>query len=810
MCAIFGAQAQTIVKGVLQDSLTHEPEEYATVRVFHQTDKSQSVATAIADESGAFRTTVTGNGSYTLVCSMMGQGAVERSFSIEGRDAVDLGVIYMSENSALLSDVLVVAQKPVVRMEADKMTYSVEDDVDSRSLTVLDMLRKVPMVSVDGQDNITVNGSSAFKVYVDDKPNVMMSSNPSQIFKAIPASMVRQIEVVTNPGAKYDAEGAGGILILRMANMADGGGQTTESNMYNGSVYATGGNRGAGTGASLAGQKKRFTYSSDLNYNYVNNGTVSIDMLRTQTDGSVQQTSTTTRNPMPFAMGNVAMGYEIDKRNALNASFGLTYFDVKNKSVPTTRMYGGVYGTGFSYSNPTRIEMKNMQYNGSFDYQHFFTDDRANSITLTYQISSTPTDMDNTTDFAPDTQLSTDIYDLTSRHSTNHNNTTEHVLQVDAVTKLATHSKLNSGLKYAHRLSTADAIFYQQGQQMDQLSSDYEHRNQIGAIYAESENQWEHVSAKAGLRYEHTWQQMRYFKPNNLSYSTDYGNLVPSLSTSYSFKKAQNLGLTYNIRISRPGITYLNPYIDRSDPTALTYGNSDLDVEKSHNVSLVYNIYRQKIIFNATLRQTIANDGIEQYSFYRDNVLNTTYGNIVDRRQTALSLFASWSVTSNTRLVLNGGGSYSTFRSAQLDESNSGWAANATLSLQQKIAKTWNVSATIIANSRTYTLQGWNSGFNMGVLSVSKSLLKDRLNLSVYGLAGFSKGGKLRIERYSRGADFDYRTNIRVPMTRVAFTARWTFGNTAKQFQKHATNVKSDYIEHKSDSENIGNAGGSM
>ena len=114
-----------------------------------------------------------------------------------------------------LDGVTVTRMRRLVKADADKLSYDVKNDEDAKASTVLDMLRKVPMVSVDGEDNITVNGSSSFKVYVDGKPNMMMSSAPSQVFKSMPASMVKSIEVVTNPGAKYDAEGgAGWVLAL--------------------------------------------------------------------------------------------------------------------------------------------------------------------------------------------------------------------------------------------------------------------------------------------------------------------------------------------------------------------------------------------------------------------------------------------------------------------------------------------------------------------------------------------------------------------------------------------------------------------
>ena len=152
----------------------------------------------------------------------MGRKEIVRRVQLtEAGGIIDLGNLLVQDDTKQLKGVEVVAQKPLVKMETDKMTYDVQSDNDVKTNTVLDMLRKVPMVTVDGQDNITVNGQGSFKVYVDGKPNVMFSSNPSQIFKAMPASAVKSIEVVTNPGAKYDAEGVGGVLNIVMNN-ADG------------------------------------------------------------------------------------------------------------------------------------------------------------------------------------------------------------------------------------------------------------------------------------------------------------------------------------------------------------------------------------------------------------------------------------------------------------------------------------------------------------------------------------------------------------------------------------------------------------
>ena len=197
----------TIVTGVVRDSLTREGEPAAVLQFFQADNLEKPVAYTTTDEDGRFAQRLDGAGLYELLFSGIGRLPVRRSFTIPGQqDTLDLGEILIQDDVETLSAGVVTAQRTLVKMEVDKMTYDVSGDVDAKTSTVLDMLRKVPMVSVDGQDNITVNGSSSFQVYVDGKPNQMLSQNASTIFKVMPANTVKNIEVITNPGVKYDAE----------------------------------------------------------------------------------------------------------------------------------------------------------------------------------------------------------------------------------------------------------------------------------------------------------------------------------------------------------------------------------------------------------------------------------------------------------------------------------------------------------------------------------------------------------------------------------------------------------------------------
>ena len=159
-----------------------------------------------------------------------------------------------------LQGVEVVKQKSLVKSDIDKITYDIESDPDSKSNSILEMLRKVPMVTVDGEDNIQVNGSSSFKIYVNNKPNQMMSNNPKEVLKSMPANSIKKIEVITNPGPKYDAEGVGGILNIITHNQGIEGYTAT----FSGNVS----NRGAGGGVYATVKSGKLTLSTDYNYSY--------------------------------------------------------------------------------------------------------------------------------------------------------------------------------------------------------------------------------------------------------------------------------------------------------------------------------------------------------------------------------------------------------------------------------------------------------------------------------------------------------------------------------------------------------------
>ena len=799
---------RTVVTGDILDALTRQGEPAAVLQFFRADDASKPVAYTTTDLDGAFSQVLTGKGAYTLLFSGIGRQERKVPFTLDGEESLDLGDILIEDDIEALAEASVTAQRPLVKMEVDRMTYNVADDVDSQTATVLDMLRKVPMVTVDGQDNITVNGSSSFQVTVDGKPSQMFSGNPSQIFKMMPASYVKDIQVITNPGVRYDAEGVGGVLNL-VTNREATGGQSVADAFY-GSARVMGSTRGGGGGLFLTQQAGKFTWSLNSNGMYMSMPGTTTDVTR-ELLGGVGGTTTThseSAMKMPMGMGNLSASYEIDDENLVSVTAGLMHFGTSGNGLTSTTLSGGLYGTGFSYNGTSLTSMTSNAINASVDYQHLWSDVPARSLVFSYQYSGTPAKTVSENSFG--TALTGGL-DLTSRRTDGRQGSTDHTFQADFTTPVGLTGTLSTGVKFISRHNSSDQQAYlwngSDWAYNAAASVDYDFYNRIGALYTEYKATLGSVSLLGGVRYEYTWQNVTYAAGQGNDFKTQYGSLVPTASIQFNLSQTQNLGLTYNMRISRPGISYLNPYVDTSDPTARSYGNSELDVERGHNISLVYNLYSPKWIVNLTLREQLVANGISSYSFYdADKLLNTTYGNIVRTSITGLNAFINWNASPTTRIFLNGGLTYNDLRSDVLGQSNSGLSYNAMLGFQQALPAGFNLSANLVAMGKNYSLQGWSSGMSMAMLGVTKNFLDDRLGVSINYTLPLTGGKGMEMRSVTEGKDFRSVSVNVIPMQQLNVSISWNFGKQGNARVKSArkTIKNDDIINTESTTESLG------
>ena len=746
------------ITGVVADSVTHEGESYATLTIARADSAAKPVKQALTDIKGRFSISSSGTGSYLLMVRSMGRKPMQRAYTVDATTrTIDLGTLLLQDGGNQLETVEVVAYKPLVKADVDKIAYSVEDDPEANTNTVIEMLKKVPMVTVDGQDNIRVNGNSSFKIYVNGKPNNMMTKNPKEVLKSMPASSIKKIEVITNPGPKYDAEGVGGILNIVTEGKGPEGYNATFSGRANNSSY------GGGLYATVKQGKLTMSVNYNASSNHSPKGYTYSDRSQIGTDGTVTSSTVAdgyTKGHSQWQGGDVEASYEIDTLRLITGSFSLSKFTSKRDALNTA--FSTVPATGqrlYGYRSPSHSKENWDDYSASLDYQRSFSvKDRL--LTLSYRLESSPSTSDSRylyTDREAADDWQTFIDRMRDQRMDGDENTMEHTFQIDYTTPFAKHHTWEAGVKYILRRNKSDNDRYNLGTgDKDETydsdnSSHYRHHNDILAAYTGYGLTLDKWSARLGLRYEHTLQKVEYLLGRGTNFHKNFDDLVPSARLGYKFSDATNLSLGYKMRINRPGIWYLNPYLDDRIPDAISQGNPNLDTEKSHAVDLQFSSYNSKLTYTLTGTYRFVNNSIESVDRLvndRDieglpnptgkDVIYSSYANIGHIQYAGLMAYANWTPITNTRITLNGSVGYSHMSDGQ-SLRNHGWCTNIDASLQQTFAKTWIFNASYYVQTPQPTLQGKDARYQWYNFSLSKSFMDKRLTLTAYIINPFGK-----------------------------------------------------------------------
>ena len=803
------------VKGILLDSLTQEGEPYATIKIVKKEAPAKALKMLVTDMKGQFQEKVPGTGNFVMTITSVGRTPIVKDFSVKaGEKLVDFGTLYIVDASNELGQVEIVAQKPLVKADIDKIEYNVQDDPDAQSNSVLEMLRKVPLVTVDGEDNIQVNGSSSFKVYVNGKPNNMMSNNPTEVLKSMPANSIKHIEVITNPGPKYDAEGVGGILnIVTVGSGLEG---------YTATFSANVSNRGAGGGAFGTIKSGKLTVSARYNYNYN-------DQPRNYSSGSQHVTSeAVTENSSnldydgsnkghgSFQSGSMEASYEIDTLRLVTMSFGL--WGGGNKSNGSTD-YIATFPENinaapiYSYSAFNRSKSSWYSIDGGVDYQRLFkVKDRM--LTFSYKINTRPQTSDSYTEYEIDKGYNPDWADYLKRlrnlHNDGEQNTTEHTFQADYTTPIGKLHTLEAGAKYILRNNSSeddrfDADDTGKYEYNKEQSSHYKHLNDIIAAYLGYGLKVKRLSGRLGVRYEHTIQDVKYLVGRGEDFTKNFDDVVPSASIGYKLTDMSNLRLGYNMRIYRPGIWYLNPYLNDTDPSYISQGNSELDSEKSHAFNLSYSNFTQKFNINLSARYSFTNNSIENVTKLMPDteieglknptgkdVLYSTYANIGKTRRASVSAYVNWNATPRTRIYMNMSGDYSYMEGSE-GMRNDGWSLFAYGGAQQTLPHDWRISLNVFGQTPWIMLQGKGSSFFDYGLSVNKSFLNKRLTLSAFASNFFKK--YMDQSSTTEGAGFIRESSYKYSRQRFGISVSYRIGELKASVKKAARTISNDYVK---------------
>lgn len=726
--ALFGQAPVTgngKIIGIVRDSTNAQPVEFANIALIDPVTK-KPVNGAVADDKGKFAINKVATGNYVVEISFIGYGTKRIPVKItDKKKDIELGLVSIASDDKVLKEVVVQGQKNLVEEKVDRTIYNAENDQAAKGGDATDVLRRVPMLSVDLDGNVSMRGSQNIRVLINNKPSTIAANSVADALKQIPADQIKTVEVITSPSAKYDAEGSGGIINI-----------ITKKNNLQGlslNVDASAGLRGSNLGLSGSYRKAKmgFSLGGFGRSNYNQPGSFSNTQITNAYDpatflltGASTNTTQKADTRLVNAFGQYTLGwdYDIDKKNSLAASvkYGLRNNLNWQDNLTTTS----------SNSLLNRLANVNTVDNSgttdaSLTYTRTFEKpQREFSVLALYSFNNRTNDFVNERLDSPTPP--TPVFQKNNNQSQNR----ELTLQLDYQTPLGKNSILEFGGKQINREVRSDfTTFFAASDGVYQPSANLQLANSLlydqyitGGYTAFTTQLAKTYSIKAGARYEHTTINASTLDNKNLLIP-DYGVLVPSMNVSKRFKNGSALKLAYNRRIQRPSIQFLNPNIQQGNPLNITQGNPLLDPEFTNNYELGYNTFIKGTSLNISTFMRNTTGAIQAIRTSENGIVKTTYANIGTEDAYGASIFAN---VNAGKLSLNGGiDTYYAVLSNNVpnpifNAKNSGWVYNARLFGSYNLTKGWGFQFFTFYRGRQVQLQGIQGGFYVYSLALRK------------------------------------------------------------------------------------------
>lgn len=781
-----------VVTGQIVEKTKGDGVPFATVVIKNDSIKLKKAQAC--DVSGRFSINLDAPLKYIITVSSVGFKEFSLPITLTNLKT-DLGKLTMEEGIQL-KEVTVTAQKPLVKVDPDKIVYSMESDPEAQANNALEMLRKVPLIVVDAEENITMNGKSNFKVLVNGKSSTMMSNNFKEALKSMPANTIRDIEVITNPSSKYDAEGVGGIINIITTKKTLNG--------YNGSVSSGVDARGSiNASAYLATKIKKLSFSG----RYYGSQFIQPE---TRSAGSSEYFNNTdfhySRSNSRSTYKGLSSGfsgeasYEIDSLNLISLSFYGYQANYRNNGFSETQYMNASDQVTRLYNNQTNNRNSQGYLSGNIDYQKTYKKPDK-SLTFSYKLDNNPSTARNTAAVEGITN-----YPSYSQYSENDAVGREQTFQADYYDPITKMHQVEGGVKFILRQNTSNSEIFRDNVRLDN-ANDLDYDQYIMGLYAGYLIKWKKLSTKAGLRLERTWNDGHSLTSGiNTDFTNRLFNLVPYITLSYMPKQGRTIKLSYTQRLSRPGIWYLNPYVNNSDSMNISYGNPLLKSEVSHSFELGYTYFTPKFNFSATGSSSFVNNSIERISRVQlSGATVSTYENIGKDQNYGLNVYGSYRPSGKLNFFLNGGASYIKM------EANTGYAiTNKGFSYRGSLGGRWtawkdgSINANLGVYSSSIMLQGRSSSFFYTSLGVSQYFLKRKLMMSVSTTDPFwyrkKQSSESKDVTFFSHYDYSYRSqNVRLSLT-------YNFGKMNLQVKKARRGINNDDL--KSGGTTTGGTGG--
>ncbi|MDP9081143.1 MAG: TonB-dependent receptor [Bacteroidota bacterium] len=720
------------VKGITIDSVSNKPVGYVTVVLLDAATK-QSVKGGLTKDDGTFEFSNLPAKEYQLTVASVGYK--NKTVTITGSANVNIGKLLISPANNQLKEVSITAVRPIMKQEVDRISYDVQADPESKAITALDMMRKVPLLSVDADDNVKLKGSGNYKILINGKESALMAKSPSDVLRAMPATNIEKIEVITTPPAKYDAEGLSGIINIITKKNADQGYTANINSRYN-TIWGP----GANINASIKQGKLGIT--TFFGGNRRNRRDADFGNTQTFTTGAITTQRGTYHNFGNNQYGNTEISYEIDSLNLITGSFEIFHgYNSQNNGQFTNSQYADG-SVNQQYQQATTGDENQLGFDAAVNYQLGFKRNKDQLLTLSYKYSYAPNTQDLDNVFSERVNFFQSLQPDFTQY--NHTGDRDHTIQVDyaepfKVVTLEVGGKaiLRNNFSNFNR-SDRDSTNSQYSLN-PKYTNNFNYHQNIYSVYNSYQVKFSDYTAKVGLRLEHTSINAD-FSSANVTVSPSYNNLIPSISIQRSFKTSSlNFGFTQ--RIQRPGITQLNPFVDNSNPLFISTGNPNLRPELNNTFEFTYSNFA-KNSFNVGLSYAFSNNSIQNVTSLRsdstadhklDTVTTTTYQNLGNNRSLGLNLNTNIAITKRINLNLNTQVSYIWLKGKYngQDYQNSGFRGEAFGSIGYKFDGGYRFGLDAGFFSGDVNLQGKSSNFIFNSYVLTKEFLKKKANISL-------------------------------------------------------------------------------
>jgi outer membrane receptor protein involved in Fe transport len=583
------------ISGKVIEKGTDFPLEYATIVFENATTKQLSGG--ITDENGNFKFEVPA-GKYNARVEFISFKTLplqQKDFNAD----TNLGVIQMTADVAQLNEIEVIAEKSTVEIKLDKRVYNVGKDMIVKGGTVSDVLDNVPSVTVDAEGNVALRGNENVKILIDGRPSGLAGINIADALKLLPADSVEKVEVITNPSARYDAEGGGGIINIVL--------KKGKANGINGTIMVnTGDPETYGTSVNLNKKSEEFNLFSNFGYNYRNNpGNSLVDAEYFNADGTTNRFINERRNNNRLSEGfNANFGIDLNLSKSLVWTNALTFRKNRGKNPDNVLFYNfdSAFNPTFTRNrfNDQRSDEFSIEYASNF-VKKFKKEDH--KLTVDIAISQ-----NKENEFATiSDQILGNPSSLEIEGTDNENNQQRNLIQADYVLPIGKNGRFEAGYRGTFLNNLTNFVVTPDD---SNFSNTLEYVENVNALYTQYGSKINKFSYFFGIRFEDSDIEVNSLTENDFN-SKKYNNLFPSATFNYEFSQSSSVSLSYSKRINRPRGRFLNPVSSLSSNINIFQGNPDLDPSLTDAIDLGYLKRWNKLTFNTSAYINVTNDSFQ-------------------------------------------------------------------------------------------------------------------------------------------------------------------------------------------------------